>query len=363
MLPEGRNRPAPSEEQPLAAPPPPAVHPSFVLATKAYLTEQDIQNSLRALEIDPTREENARLHGVGLIDRTASYSSSTYFHRFRLVHRDDTYFLKDVAAAALFVACKTEDTLKKSREIVCAIFNVNAPPHEHMTSDHQYFDNGSRVIISLERLMLEAAGFDFRTRHPQKLMHKLTKHFNVPKAHGITASLILLDTYRTYVPLKMVPVTMAFASLELAGRLENQRSEQLEKPENYALWHTSREEIMGKAETLFDLLEMYTHSRVATHIGDNYPADRFLTVRIPLNQEAKEKNYPRYTGWVDEAASKPQTPAHPLLPVAANREPYQAETAKNYPVRYIFDPAIAEAEGLQVSKFFELEEEQYEAEE
>lgn len=43
--------------------------------------------------------------------------------------------LKDAAAAALFTACKIEDTLKKSRDIVCAAYNLKLPPSEQVSAD------------------------------------------------------------------------------------------------------------------------------------------------------------------------------------------------------------------------------------
>lgn len=43
--------------------------------------------------------------------------------------------LKDAAAAALFTACKIEDTLKKSRDIVCAAYNLKLPPSEQVSPD------------------------------------------------------------------------------------------------------------------------------------------------------------------------------------------------------------------------------------
>lgn len=75
-----------------------------------------------------------------------------YYHKFRLVHPDteynylvrDAHFfkvvavltrLKDAAAAALFTACKIEDTLKKSRDILCAAYNLKLPPAEHLSPD------------------------------------------------------------------------------------------------------------------------------------------------------------------------------------------------------------------------------------
>lgn len=42
---------------------------------------------------------------------------------------------QDAAAAALFTACKIEDTLKKSRDIICAAHNLRLPVNEHLSPD------------------------------------------------------------------------------------------------------------------------------------------------------------------------------------------------------------------------------------
>lgn len=47
-----------------------------------------------------------------------------YYHLFRLCHRDVEYNYQDAALASLFLACKVEDTIKKSREILCAAYNI-----------------------------------------------------------------------------------------------------------------------------------------------------------------------------------------------------------------------------------------------
>lgn len=43
--------------------------------------------------------------------------------------------VKDAAAAALFTACKIEDTLKKSRDILCAAHNLKLNASEQLTPD------------------------------------------------------------------------------------------------------------------------------------------------------------------------------------------------------------------------------------
>lgn len=50
-----------------------------------------------------------------------------YYHKFRLCFRDAEYNYQDAALASLFVACKVEDTIKKSREILCAAYNIKNP--------------------------------------------------------------------------------------------------------------------------------------------------------------------------------------------------------------------------------------------
>lgn len=54
-------------------------------------------------------------------------TACTYFHKFRLNFRDVEYNYQDAALASLFVACKVEDTIKKSKEILAAAYNVKNP--------------------------------------------------------------------------------------------------------------------------------------------------------------------------------------------------------------------------------------------
>lgn len=129
--------------------------------------------------------------------------------------------------------------------------------------------------------------------------------------------------------------------------------------------------ILTTAETLFDLLELYTHHRSHTTVGSEFPEDRFLTVRIPLNQEASEQRIPRYDVWVQ----RPQKPsngtgahashriAHPLTPIAANGESQKtSERGRDAAVRFMLDPACADEEKREVARYFNVEMEEYEAE-
>jgi CTD kinase subunit beta len=97
--------------------------------------------------------------------------------------------------------------------------------------------------------MLEGASFDFRNRHPQKLVAKLAKGYGFPKKTvGKTAYTICLDLYRTFAPLKQGTSTMAIACVELAARLHEADLSSFvgERGIKYKKWGTTRAEVMGK---------------------------------------------------------------------------------------------------------------------
>lgn len=97
--------------------------------------------------------------------------------------------------------------------------------------------------------MLEASGFDFRNRYPQKMLMKLVKSCSLDRdTVGITAYKICLDLYRTFAPLKQTTQAMALSCLELAIRLNeiDLATVVTEHGFDYEKWGTTREEIMGK---------------------------------------------------------------------------------------------------------------------
>ncbi|KAL4963345.1 putative fructosamine-3-kinase [Aspergillus stella-maris] len=386
MTPEQKPDPKIPSGLDTVAPDAPSIHPSFIQVAKPYIFEQTIQKCMAAMGVNTLREESLRLQGVTWIDNVR-----------RLLN------LYDAAAAALFTACKIEDTLKKSREIICAAYNLKLPQSEHISSDNSILDEAARSIIGLERLMLESSGFDFRTRHPQKMLIKLARRYGLSPRSEVSnvAYRISQDLYRTFAPIKQTTSTMAFSCLELAARLLDQRIEAVES-EDYAKLKTSREEVM---ETLLDLLELYTHNRNLTTVGPHFPADRFLTVRIPLNKEAEDRKLPRYTHWSTSEEAKPSSkpkhppkhphkmngtanaknekgapptaPAkdretksepeplyHPLIPATANGErPKPGEKGRDAAVRFIVDSEYAASEKREVRRYFTVEMEEVEVEE
>ncbi|OCK82358.1 C-type cyclin [Lepidopterella palustris CBS 459.81] len=364
-------------------------HPSFIEIAKPYIFEQRVQECLTVIGMTEAKEDAVRLSGVAWIDNVRKSmqlpvrtfnTAVVYYHKFRLLHADSEYSYIDAAAAALFTACKIEDTLKKSREILCASWNLKLAPAEHLSSDDPLFEAHSKSIIGLERLMLEGASFDFRNRHPQRLVIKLVKGCGLPKdTVGRTAYSMSLDLYRTFAPLKQTTSTMAIACVELAARLHGVDLSRVigERGIRYKKWMTSRAEVM---ETLLDLLDLYTHHRPSTTIGNQNPLETFIGMRIKLNQEATAGNLPRYTEWSNAPRTSPINtngfkvrngiaPTSPVTPITPGiTSPGQGPASaigirgQNGTVRFMLDAARARAEKKTVDAYYTVEEEEYETE-
>ena len=147
--------------------------------------------------------------------------------------------------------------------------------------------------------MLEASSFDFRARHPQPLLLKLLKAASYPRDSAVsrTAYKHSLDLYRSFCPLKQTTATMALACMELSERIHDiVLTEEMMKQRELmtSRMGVSRAEVM---ETMMDLLDLYIQYNRMTVLGGGVVMERFLNVRIPLNDEMERRKLPRYTQW------------------------------------------------------------------
>jgi CTD kinase subunit beta len=234
-------------------------------------------------------------------------------------------------------------------------------------------------VVGIERLMLESAGFDFRTRHPQELVIKLVRERGLPKeAVGRTAYNMSIDLYRTFAPLKQTSQTMAISCVELTARLlnltEGLNMDSVVGPEGISLktWSTTRGEIM---ETLLDLLDLFTHHRHATIVGGQFSIDNYIAIRITLNKEATALNLPRYTETIDAPKSvlngaangankhSPESPPAMGPTSATGARSRVGERGKDGTVRFMLSAERARGEKEAVAKYFAADEyETYEEE-
>ncbi|KAH6894579.1 hypothetical protein B0T10DRAFT_398549 [Thelonectria olida] len=352
-------------------------HPGFISSSNQYTTELKIRRLLKDNGCDPARQDSYRLQGVQLIENVREYlqlpvrsfdTACTYFHKFRLNFRDAEYNYQDAALASLFVACKVEDTIKKSKEILAAAYNVKNP-EKPAAPDDKIFESPGKIIICLERLILETIGFDFRTRYPQKLLVKVVRSM-LGKEAGTefftTAYAMSLDLYKTFVPIKRTTGSMVMAIVELTALM---REEHLEKVQAFA---AKRPQYHRPAvtETMLDILDLYAQHHKSTKLGTQFDLNKIIDIKIRLNNDLEKAFEPRYLFYCQKCEAEdpqPSTPASETSPATTGSWPGDASgrrTARGQDgtMRFVFDPDAARGEQDVVSEYYKEEFEEYEVE-
>ncbi|TQN74084.1 CTD kinase subunit beta [Colletotrichum shisoi] len=363
--------PAPASEP--AAPKGP--HPGHIQVACQYTSEQRLRRMLRDNKSDPAREDNYRLQGVQLIDNVRNMlrvpiktfdTACVYYHWFRLSFRDAEYNYQDAAVAALFLACKVEDTIKKSKEILCAAYNIKNPDHP-TTQDDKMFEQPSKIIIGLERLVLETVGFDFRCRYPQSALFKVTKKIMGTNSKNLfsLAMDMSVDLYRTFAPIKQTSYAMALGLLELSARLLGEGVDKIEQI-NYVDFHTTRQNVV---ETVLDLLDLYTQHGKSTKLGNRFDLNKFIEVKIIINNEVDNTPHlVRYAHWCTNCDGGEDENLSNGVSVLKNISFFGSNSAKRNgrnqdgTMRFVFDPEQARQERKEVEPYFRDEYEEYEVE-
>ncbi|SPN98436.1 related to CTK2 Carboxy-terminal domain (CTD) kinase, beta subunit [Cephalotrichum gorgonifer] len=382
--PPADRRPDTKTETPVAHPSdqslPVGPHPGVVSVPAQYVFEQNIRQMQTAVGSDPTREDNYRLQGVQAIDnvRQALHlpvrtfdTAAVYFHRFRLRHREAEYNLQDSAMAALFVACKVEDTIKKSKDILCAAYNLKNPDHQ-TTPDDKIFEQPSRVLVGLERMILEIIGFDFRTRYPQKYLVKLIRELLGPAAGRPFFEIayeMSIDMYKTFVPIKQTCLTMVLAIVHLTALITDTHTDLLADldPARYSV---TRRSLM---ETILDLLELYTHFHKLTKVGARFDLNRFIDVKIKINDQIDAspdlsrlefscESCAERDMAESRAATSSSGPVTSLGITSVFNPVKPGSRGSDTTVRFVFDREQAQEEARAVGVYFNEEYEEYEAE-
>ncbi|CZT23647.1 uncharacterized protein RCC_09361 [Ramularia collo-cygni] len=383
-------------------------HPSTIRVSAPYITQSAIEKRLQPLGLDAqersiaeAREDGFRLQGVTWLDNVRralqlpikTYTTAcVYYHKFRLAHPTSEYSWSDAAAASLITSCKNEDTLKKSKDILAAAYNLKqASTHEQVGADDPMFDLPSRAVVGVERLVLESGAFDFRSRSPHQTLVKISK--SLPPSEDLKgvaqlAWTIMTDLHRTFAPLKQTSATLSLASLELSAHFMAATSENNTctvrddlQALNLGTWFTTREEVM---ETLLDALDLYTHHTNSTILGPKYSLDDFLRIRLALNKECSEAHLPRYTtvqpppspdnangsgsGSTLRVANGHPTPVSPPQP--GSQAPQQSTSARSHQatpedggtLRFMLNPQRAVDEKAEVNRYYVEEWEEYEEE-
>ncbi|KAI1081792.1 cyclin-like protein [Whalleya microplaca] len=354
----------------------PGPHVGTIKVGHQYDHEARIRRKLANMNSDPAWEDNYRLLGIQLIQdiRQAlqlpvkTYDTAcTFYHRFRLKHPGAEYNYNDAALACLFVACKVEDTLKKSREILCANHNIKNPDHQ-TTQDDKIFDQPSKMIIGLERYIVEAINFDFRVRNTQKALAKIVKQIlpnrDEAKSFFPIAFRMSIDLYKTFGPLKHTSFTCALAIAQLTAQVTGKHLEEFKQLDPFD-WHTDDQAVF---EIMLDLLDLYTQHNKATKVGPMFDLQVFIDIQIKINEKITRYRMPRFLNQCKdcEADKTPLTPSNnsPISPGTPRTDSTIKRGSKGPEgtTRFLFDADEAERERETFHRYIKDEWEEYEEE-
>lgn len=242
----------------------PAPDKSKIVVSAQYL----FQHSLESAGLMDERDVQGRLQGIAIIEATRrnlrmpmkTYGTACVFfmrYRYHVATKgaeDEEvrkYDFRDAALASLWLASKAEETPKKSKEILCAFRNTTLPPEEHLTPDDEIFENQAKLMIHLERYLLEIVAFDFRARNCAELLAGLMVELGSEEKVVRTAMAVALDLYRTLAVLKQTRQTLALACVEMASRfVQADDAGKVTSEELYKRVGTTRQEVLGECDQL-----------------------------------------------------------------------------------------------------------------
>lgn len=150
------------------------------------------------------------------------------------------------------------------------------------------------------------------------------------------------------------------------------------------MFHPIDASAQGIAENMLDLLDLYTHHRTSTIVGQRYSLEAFIAIRITLNQEASAENFARYTmgkkkkNEDENGATATNGIQYPRAknedtPMTSPQDDLTKDItspttgasklgSKEGTVRFMLNPQRAKDEKDAVAEYFKFEEEEYEIE-
>lgn len=233
------------------------------------------------------------------------------------------------------------------------------------------FDSPHKIIIGLERHILETIGFDFRARYPQKILIKMVRRLFreddardfIPMAYDMS-----IDMYKTFSPIKASSFTMVLAILELTALL-NERGIDRIRSLDLDKYHTNRSSIL---EVILDLLDLYTQFSKYTKVGMKFELSNFIDIKIKLNQEVdnSDASLRRFDTWCDrceddEKVKYPITPGSATSPATTGSWPggkKQKSGPEPQAMRFVYDAEEARRERDTNDEYMKEEYEEYEVE-
>ncbi|KAB8338782.1 hypothetical protein FH972_021727 [Carpinus fangiana] len=236
-MPSLSSHPTPDRRVPLKT-------PSQILAeTEAQwlFSEEEIRNSPSIREGMPADQEDALrkkslnfITGVGIglkLPQLTLYTAGIFLNRFFMRHslvpqkgQAKPLHHYQIAAVALFLATKTEENCRKTKEIIIACCRV-AQKKPELIIDEQSKDfwRWRDTLLLYEDVLLEALCFDLAVESPHKLLFELIKTLRIEhnKKLRTAAWSFVNDSALTTLGIRFSCKTIASAAVYCAARFCN----------------------------------------------------------------------------------------------------------------------------------------------
>lgn len=214
----------------------------FQTRTRQLLAEQDptVKDGIKPTSVQiATRDSVEKFDEIAKTLKLPKWVVSTasfFFHRFYSVRSMKRNERALVCSACLFLACKVEECFRDLESVVrhCYVKFAKDPEVPAKIADPQrypmFLDTVKRNVLTAERALLMAIGFDLNVIQPHNVLNNLVKQLNaVPRPDGDPKLKTILqmavnfvnDQFRTNLCLQYSLVTIAKGAYFQAVRFHN----------------------------------------------------------------------------------------------------------------------------------------------
>ncbi|KAI8578882.1 hypothetical protein K450DRAFT_244953 [Umbelopsis ramanniana AG] len=243
--------------------------PSEVSQQQWYYRKEALSNTpsitIDGFSVKKEKEDRAKgcnfIQSVGMTLKLPQITIATamvFFHRFFMRKSLKDYPFYDIAATAIFLATKVEESGRKLRDIV-TVCAQKAAKNEKLVLDEQSkdFQRWRDIILYDEGVLLEAICFDLTIEHPYHYLLLYIHELRESNRLAQTAWMFVNDSIKSPLCLLYTPQIIAGASIYLASKLIAHELTADEDSEWWELVSTKLDEI---EDAVFDMLDLYSSS-------------------------------------------------------------------------------------------------------
>lgn len=196
-----------------------------------YITHDVNDTPSRRQGVDELCEFNQRAYGASLIacacellevDFVVTTTAQTLMHRFYTKKSLTVYDMKAVVTASITLACKLEENVRKTRDVLNCIRHAQelaeGEPKGVFIINTPEYENAKSTAHFMEMVMLKEFGFFAHCSAPQKYAYALCACLNLDEELTRKAWLMCNDSFLTPLCVRFKPDVIACGCIYLAAR-------------------------------------------------------------------------------------------------------------------------------------------------